>query len=190
MNSGELRNILDVFVPKSFVTGVYASDQLNFIKSPQFAVVFNNESSKFGGMHWLAMWKSKDTNVIQFFDSFAMPLDFYAPSIADFIRKNSGAVVSSCQQIQSDFSEVCGQFCIYFLAKRISGMSFEEILGEFTTFDLRKNDTKVMNFALLNFTYPTFSAKDSIREYMHTIAEVEEVVQCCRKRVHLICQNK
>jgi len=58
---------------------------------------------------------------------------------------------SSQSQVQSNLSEVCGQFCLYWLVKRHRRVSFEDIMNEFSTTNLMSNDKIVKTFVVKRF---------------------------------------
>src|SRR5690348_15687689 len=116
MNSDQLRKILHQFVPLTFDDQVLASDQLDFIRKKKFAVILNSDTSKENGMHWLGLFKeSEDVNIVEFFDSFGMPIEFYSPHLKRFLLIRRYDVLHNFKPLQSMNSEVCGQYCIYFL---------------------------------------------------------------------------
>ena len=151
MNSNELRSILCQAIQKTFKTGAYACDQLNNVKSDQFAIIVNSDDSNHAAMHWLAIFKERNHD-IEFFDSFGMSISFYSPHIKLFLKKFGKRIVQNRHQIQSNFSNTCGNFCVYYLLHRVRGWSMTSILKDFTLQNLYLNDEKVYLFVKLNFT--------------------------------------
>ena len=49
-------------------------------------------------------------------------------------------------QLQSFGFNVCGQFCIYFLARRLKGCTREEFYNTFSRLDFKHNDLFVQKF--------------------------------------------
>ena len=152
MNSAQIRNVLYEALGSStmYETNMYACDQLNYIESNQFAVVVNSDDSKHEGMHWLAIYKDRNSSV-EFFDSFSLPLEFYSPSIRSFLNDFGTYATCNKRQIQSNFSVTCGHFCLYYLLNRCRGQSMESILSEFSLTNLTANDVKVKQFVETNF---------------------------------------
>ena len=150
MNSNQIRNILQQGIHKKFKTGVYACDQLHNVKSDQFAIIVNSDDSNHKGMHWLAIFKKRNCE-IEFFDSFAMPISFYSPRIKFFLEQFSKRVILNTQQVQSNYSNTCGHFSIYYLLHRVRGWSLPCIVQDFSKTNLIKNDEKVYSFVKSNF---------------------------------------
>src|SRR5580698_3172339 len=81
-------------------TFVCSRDQLHTIHKREFAVICNNEDSDKSGMHWCAFYKSPKSTTVEFFDSFAMPPNFYGEDFINFCRVNGTHVEISQHQIQ------------------------------------------------------------------------------------------
>jgi len=161
MNSTELRNILCCTVPKEYETGVYACDQLSFVKNKAFAIICNNQESTERGGHWIAFFKRKCDESVEMFDSFGMPVTFYSNFVNQFLKCKGKYVIRSNLQLQSNFSNVCGQFCVYFLVMRIQNMSFLDIINSFGP-KKEANDFKVYQFVKQNFCYELHSNNDCV----------------------------
>jgi hypothetical protein len=138
-------------------TIVCALDQLKHIKENNFYIIFNNQTSNQPGMHWLALYKAQDSEEIEFFDSFAMPVWFYGDQLLNFCQSKAKSLKYSIHQYQSNLSDACGKYCVYFLSRRYSGESFNEILNSFSMYDLRHNDNIVETYINDNFKFPSFS---------------------------------
>lgn len=188
MNSTEIRKILKISVPTDYETDVFACDQLNQISSKKFAIIFNSDDSTKSGLHWLALYKEPKKD-LEFFDSFAMPISFYSPFVKKYIANISNEIILNNIQLQSNFSEVCGQFCIYFLLKRINNISFKNIVNEFDQNNLNNNDNIVKTFVDINFkmTHLTNNIK------MYTINSNSKLkcnlCQCCKNYNHFNKMN-
>jgi len=176
MNSSDLRNILCAFVPKDYETGVYACDQLNVINSNRFAIICNNQISTQRGMHWIAFFKKNSTECTEMFDSFGMPVNFYLNHVSNFLKRKGNSVTRNDSQLQSSYSNYCGQFCVYFLAMRIKGVTFNEIIKSFSL-NYTKNDFKVYWFVKHNFNPNKHSCDECICNHI-----CSNVVQCSRKK--------
>src|ERR1700744_4503955 len=105
MNSTELRNILNISVPSSYQAGVLACDQLNLVHQQKFAIILNTDASTTPGLHWLGVFKkSAESPVVEFFDSFGLPTNFYDKQIGNFLSIFP-QILSSSVQLQSPFSD-------------------------------------------------------------------------------------
>jgi hypothetical protein len=154
MNSNQLRAILSQHIPESFQSGVYACDQLADIQRSTFAIILNSDISTGPGVHWLAIYK--DNTNLEFFDSFGKPIAYYANSkfIKTFLQQYGNKVILNHQQLQSPLTNVCGQYCIYYLVNRINNVTLTNIVNNFSFSNLIKNDDKVENFVRNNFMVP------------------------------------
>jgi hypothetical protein len=175
MNTTEIRRILHTAINKQMTTDVFACDQLQSLKSEKFAVIVNSDTSDEPGTHWLALFKeSGDT--VEFFDSYAMPIEFYNTNILNFVSTKCKFLRQSEIQIQSDFSSVCGQFCIFYLVSRANGLNFNDILNEFSEINLSKNNEKVSRFVRDNFGLDSSTACANERN----IFLQDLIVQCSK----------
>ena len=104
------------------------------------AVVQNSQALGTVGMHWISWFIATDDDCGEYFDSFGLPIWNY-PEIKSPVRY---LVKENCYPLQSLFSSVCGQFCIYFLFNRASGVSYQKILEKFKS--KRYNDRLVRDF--------------------------------------------
>ena len=77
----------------------------------------------------------------EFFDSYGDSYEEYRhlmPPAWNVVREN-------CVQLQSDISQVCGEYCIMFVAERSRGVSYEDFLKNFN-FNTSYNDWLVTRF--------------------------------------------
>lgn len=147
MNSDELR---DKLILKNIHTYVCAKDQLSNITTCDFAVICNNEYSFEKGQHWLAFYKSKHQKYVDFFDSFGLPIEFYGKEFNTFIEYHGGFVRYNNKQLQSNNSNYCGEYCLYFLFKRNSGILFGNIFKSFSSNN--KTNDKIVNSFVIDLT--------------------------------------
>jgi hypothetical protein len=118
MNSFEIRYSLLKFNTK-YHTGVYAADQLKHITAKYFFVVVNSEVSSQPGLHWIAFMKVPGEETLEFFDSMGLSIKFYGHYFSSFIKKHGGLIRYNPNRIQSDFSDVCGNYCLYVINERL-----------------------------------------------------------------------
>ena len=123
MDSFQLRYALLRSLP--MFTAVCASDQLKFFnKQDSFAVIVNNEPSNENGMHWICFFKEPHSNIVEFFDSYGMNISFYPSTILNFCRKHASKIRYNTIQFQSNLSDYCGHYCLWFLIHRFFKKSF------------------------------------------------------------------
>ena len=124
-----------------YFAGVFPADRLPPLKK-EAAFVVNTDTHDKIGSHWLSMFIS-DEDTLEFFDSFGFPSSMYEP----FISQHASAfknVKYNETTFQSPTSNVCGQYCTYFLLKRCSGFSMEYIVHLLKL--SKKNDFILYNF--------------------------------------------
>ena len=177
MNTEEILDILSYSIPKSFRTTVLPADKLSSLKAHEFAFVANSQDSDQPGMHWIAMFKQRGKKEVEFFDSCAMPIEFYSSSFESFLTSKANVIRMNRVRIQPGTSNACGQFCIYYLVHRVQGASFERILQTFDEFDLESNDRTVREFITDNFG--DTSCTDTKKLFDVKDREVIAIVQCC-----------
>ena len=69
------------------------------------------------------------------------------PDIVLFIRRYAkGIIQMNKRQIQSLGSDVCGQYCIYYLSKRAVNQTMNQIINVFNEDRRRDNDIYVLDY--------------------------------------------
>lgn len=120
--------------------GVYASDTLptqsRSMSTPR-SYICNLDSIDEPGSHWIAFYVPK-RGPIEYFDSLGLDIPWM---FRDFVR-NRYYVYNTCT-IQTPFSAVCGQHCIYYLFQRGLCNSMDEALSIFRDYDPLYNDILV-----------------------------------------------
>jgi len=180
MNTAEILDILKHSIPRLYQTKVLAADKLNVVDSQQFALIANNQNSDQPGMHWIAMFKKREDNQVEFFDSCAMPLEFYEPGFESFLASKADIVRMCSTRIQSTRSNSCGQFSIYYLLHRVNGMSFESIMQTFEEFDLELNDRIVGEFTNNNFPKSHLLKAKAHAPSFGKELQLVGIIQCCQ----------
>ena len=139
INSNDITTILKG--TRNFI-GVYAQDEiknLSISKFPSYLII--NLDSRFSkGSHWLAVGIFRDH--IEIFDSLGFNI-FAWPKIPchllNFLLKFSvGRNVIVSKRLQSDESNMCGLYCIFFILAKIS-LRFSQIQRLFCS-NFRQND--------------------------------------------------
>lgn len=126
--------------------GVFPADRLPLrIHRYPACLVVNTDTSRGPGKHWVAFYfDSHKTG--EFWDSFGHPPEHYHISFHTFLLRNSRRRKVNQNRLQNNYSDVCGHYCIYFLAHRCVGYSMNQILSRFTLNTLR-NDVIVRRYA-------------------------------------------
>lgn len=141
MNGGEIDKVLsnNQNTKKKFL-GVYAKDQL-----PKYAhrgyYVINLDTSDKPGSHWVALEINKKGAI--FFDSYGLkPKDVY---ILRFLKGKK--IKYNQKHVQHPLSTTCGQWCIYFIWRRSTNWTLQEMLRAFFPKRFLTND-HVLNIVL------------------------------------------
>lgn len=150
MNTMELCQILsrDPFTKKYFLD-VFPSDQLPYeiFKYPT-CLIANVDSSAEPGSHWIAFFL-RNSQEIEFFDSYGHSPAFYEGPIFDFASRFAHVNFNQ-MTLQSNVTAVCGQYCVYYLYSRCRGQSLKTFLSNFVTNHI-SNDKRVYNFVWKRF---------------------------------------
>ena len=126
---------------KRFFHGTFPIDLLP--KCDIGGYVFNLSDSSSMGTHWVAVYI--ENKYLDYMDSYGVT----APIQLKTWGKNYEWFENGCQ-LQSPFTAVCGQYCIYFLMQRARGVAFNDILKKFNH-NNDANDKLVYDFVSKRF---------------------------------------
>ena len=101
----------------------------------------NTDPMELLGTHWIAIYFNEQMKG-EFFDSFEKHSIHYNKHFLDFMNRNAVEWEHSKIQLQSAFSTVCGQYCIYFLYHRCMKTLMSSIVISFVNDKLRKDFVK------------------------------------------------
>ena len=119
-----------------YFLGVFPRDMIpNHNKTG--SLIANTDLSTEKGTHWVVMYK--DENICDFFDSYGRE-----PFKNKFIDTKC---LFNSVKLQSNYSQVCGQYCLYFLYFRSRNCSMDEIVASLKT----NGDSIVEEFVDENF---------------------------------------
>ena len=107
----------------------------------------NTDPSNKPGTHWVAFYFPSEEKG-EFFDSYGHPPEYY--SFKNFLDTHSHEWSFNNRKLQSAWSEVCGQYCIFYLSHRVRGHSLKKIVQLFGK-DTVLNDSKVAWFVKTHF---------------------------------------
>ena len=142
MNDIRLNGILKRFKPLTNIfIGVFGKNELKATSYP-FCLISNESNYGTKGTHWVALYFDVAGNC-DYFDSYGQPPK---KEIQDFMNKHAKSIQVNTKQFQSIDSDVCGQYCIYFLTKRALHHSMHEILSVFNENRHNENDVYVLDF--------------------------------------------
>ena len=141
MYASDIQSVLGVI--KEF-GGVKAADEISTVNGniPPF-FIFNTDPAHLPGTHWVAMYVNN--NVPEFFDSIGKPPSYYHKSFEYLLVNRGPAYRYNSQRLQGRDSEMCGQYCVYYVWMRNRGYSMKEIVNSFSE-NLAHNDKIVSQF--------------------------------------------
>ena len=114
--------------------GCFPINKLPKIKFPM-SLIINSDNENEEGTHWMALKFLKNKKVL-YFDSFG---EEPPEEILNYVKKSGKLIIFSNLQIQSIFSDKCGQFCMSFIKNVNSKSSFEHFLSVFDKNNLLYN---------------------------------------------------
>jgi len=130
MNSKEIYSILenDEWVKKMNFIGVFPVDRIPSCSLTDYPCcgVVNTKPHNHPGEHWVMFLKTENNTGV-YFDSFGSGL-YNMPEVAAIFDSVDSWQFSSTQ-LQSVFSTVCGQYCIFVLTHLARGFSLEHIIS-------------------------------------------------------------
>lgn len=108
------------------------------------SIIINTDSQNEEGTHWMGL-KITSKNLCLFFDSFGEPPNI---NVINSLSKKFTKLVYSSMQIQSVFSNKCGEFSMQFICMVNDRKSFNNFLSQFDHKNLLANDFITENFFL------------------------------------------
>jgi hypothetical protein len=150
MNTKQIKYVIkkDPITSKKF-GGVFAENRLP--RSPDFypcGYIANTDPSNEPGKHWVAFYLQSPTEG-EFFDSYGHQPQFYGHHFVEFLNQNSKRWSFNKKELQSAFTAVCGEYCIFYLMHRARGVRMSSIVRLFNPNKLR-NDHSVYEFVMKN----------------------------------------
>ena len=130
---------------KNFV-GCFPINQIPKLNIKE-SVIINSDNDKEDGTHWMAL-KIISKKCCLFFDSFGEPPN---KSIINFLSNQFRKieVIYNSLQIQSIFSNKCGEFSMQFIYMVNDKKSFNKFISMFNHNNLLANDVITQNFKLI-----------------------------------------
>jgi hypothetical protein len=130
---------------------VLACDELDIFAVTKYPICLcvNNQTKAEAGEHWLGIYIPKSKGPMNFFCSFGLGIDSYAPNFKNFAIKLKINVVENKICLQSMTSNVCGLYVIHFLYKRLCGYRLMSIYCGFSK-NMKRNDLIVRRLLLYN----------------------------------------
>jgi hypothetical protein len=174
MNTNEINNVLKLIVRNKAAFSVVPCDLLYNVPLVRYplCIIANTDDSSKPGSHWVTWFKASKCSPLEFFCSYGMSYSNYGTNFAKFpSRFQNVRVLERRIQLQSFNSQVCGQYALYFIARRIKKCNRDAFYSSFSPTDLKKNDKLVKR--LVNLYNPLMHGGDCSYNKTH--------VQCCKK---------
>ena len=152
MNTNEFHKILDIdpVMKRCEKRNVYALDEFladDRINNEYYSIsICNEQPSNMNGSHWFLIFCQGEE--LFFLDSLSRSPKFY--DIENKLKKMRTTYVSLDYALQSPFSTVCGEYCIFFSYHLSRNKDLKEILKYFS-YDREKNDELVAHFNAKKF---------------------------------------
>ena len=116
--------------------GIFPSDTLPPSVPRPSSLIANLDTSNQAGSHWVAFY-FPSRGLPEYMDSYGLPP---LPQFKHFVKYNYRC---NKEFLQSPFSAVCGQYCLYYLLKRNRLPSMNSVLSVFKSDDCYYNDVLV-----------------------------------------------
>lgn len=144
MDSIKIQRLLERLIDprKCFVAGVFPREmtKLTNFKMYPGCCIANIDKSTQPGKHWVAFYVSSPYDY-EFFDSYGL-----SPSDYGFNYELCNPTSFNSLTLQSELSNTCGHFCLYFLHSKSIGFPMSIILRSFSLVNLRWNDKLLRKF--------------------------------------------
>ena len=142
MNTQQIQCAIDCDpIMKQKVIGVFARDEIPRTANFPFGIVMNTDPKTSEGTHWLALYY-QSKNTIELFDSYGHSPEYFGLKASAYNNK----------RLQSKTSDVCGQYCLYYLLNKCRGVSMNSIVKPFSD-NYAENDSFVNDFVSKAFPY-------------------------------------
>ena len=177
MNTFQLTEVMENDrVAKRTFLGVFPMDMLPKypIQHRPCSFIVNSAPSTDEGKHWLAVYIDEDGGG-ELFDSYGYNANFYDTRLEHFLQRNCNFHVYNTCQLQSLLSDVCGQFCLFYLLHRSRGIPADSIVRLFSE-KKRENDHLVANF--INKHFPNIIQTHSKAIFNKTMQTVKTRQEC------------
>jgi hypothetical protein len=148
MKTDEIYGYLNCFLDDNCTFSVIPCDFLSKfrnIRYPLYLVVNNDESTK-PGSHWLTLYQQSEESPLVFIDSYGRSIDAYNKAIGEFAERQKTSLYEGDRVLQSIYSDVCGQYAIFFLYKLFKEKGCIGNLYKGFSYDTNRNDRIVENF--------------------------------------------
>ena len=132
---------------KRHVLGVFAADRLpKQLTHFPCGFIANTDIHSKPGKHWIAFYV-RDIGHVEFFDSYGKRPSYYNHHFSLWLRKHArNGLIINYRQIQGDYSNVCGLYCLHYLRQRLLGEDLSTIFRYFSGWDFNVNDNSIFDY--------------------------------------------
>ena len=142
MNNHELESYL-----APYGTRIICANELPaVIEKRPVSYVVNTDPCGQPGKHWIAFHFPERREICEFFDSLGRTPQHYHRRFENVLITNGPRYVYIKDRIQALDSDVCGQYCIYFVVQRHLGRTMEDICRDFLKCTHAVNDEFVSRY--------------------------------------------
>lgn len=152
MNTSQLQCCISCDLNLQGRVTVCAADQLpQTLNKFPCGFIVNTDVHTEPGTHWCAFY-FENANMGEFFDTFGRRPEDYGRFFVKFSRQHSAfGLKINAKRLQSDFSNVCGLYCLFYLHQRFSHVSMERIVKSFVSNNFYYNDMYV--YQIISHSY-------------------------------------
>ena len=146
MNTLQLKEVIkeDPITRLKFC-GVYAENNLpKTLNVYPCGLIANTDPKGKPGKHWVSFYFPSSQEG-EFFDSYGHPPNFYSKHFVKFLNRNAQNWIFNHKELQSIWSSVCGQYCIFYVLNRAHGVRMSTIVNVFSS-NKERNDHQVHEF--------------------------------------------
>lgn len=133
------------------VLGVFPIDRIPHRVCRGQALIINTDPHNRPGQHWVCCYVD-EWGRGEFVDSYVHSPSYFSTSLKQFFGRNCSEYVYNTVQYQGGGTNVCGQYCIYFLMHRCRGVSMYDTLSVFSS-NYAINDLYVYNYTVKTFPF-------------------------------------
>jgi len=138
LSAGEINDSLSNVYNFIGVIDMTYLDKLRINELPiSFVLHYNN--------HWIAIYNSIDS--LEIMDSTHSAFESPSPEFVHFLCLNKQKTIQFNPLLQSNSTNVCGLYCLYFIKEKSKNIIYNDILKKFTTSTLL-NDFIISNSKL------------------------------------------
>ena len=150
--------------------GVFPSDQLpETIDKYPCGFVANTDRSTQPGTHWVAFYFPSEQKG-EYFDSYGNNPNYYGKTFENYLNEHSYEWNFNKHKLQSNWSNVCGQYCIFYLSQRVRGHSMNKIVRMFDN-NTMLNDAKVSHFVKTHFRVGVKSPNVNLTQFSKKLVQ-------------------